>query len=320
MKPQKALRSPTHSRRAFCAVLTGAAAAMLTARGADDRPGLVDAHTHFYDPSRPQGVPWPPPTDMLLHRTVLPEHYRPLAAAEGIVGTIVVEASPWVEDNQWLLDLAREEPIILGIVGRLDPLDAEFPALLARFSKDPLFRGIRIGGGTLKGHAAKPGMLDALRRLAEANLSLDLNGGPDFLPAVAQVAEAVPDLRIVIDHCGGPGDPAGTNLDDWRAGIRKAASGTNVFCKISGLPEQTKSQLGEAPLDVAYYRPILDSVWDAFGEDRVLFGSNWPVSDRGAAFPGVVRLVSDFFATKGPIAARKYFSGNARAAYRWMPR
>jgi predicted TIM-barrel fold metal-dependent hydrolase len=312
----------TYPRRRFLTLtaLAGVTAAVCAARGAEAAPGIVDTHTHFYDPSRPQGVPWPPATDSLLHRTVLPEHYRPLAAEGGIVGTIVVEASPWIEDNQWLLDLAKDEPLILGIVGRLDPLDAEFPALLARFSKHPLFRGIRFGGGTLKAHASQPAMLDSLRRLAAADLSLDLNGGPDFLPAVAQAAEAAPALRIVIDHCGGPGDPAHASLDAWRRGIELAAAWPNVFCKVSGLPEQTKAAPGKAPREAAYYRPILDAVWDAFGEDRVLFGSNWPVSERGAPFPEVLRLVREFFVAKGAAAVRKYFAENARAVYRWPAR
>ena len=71
---------------------------------------IIDTHTHFYDPSRPQGVPWPGPENELLYRTVLPEHYRQIAEPEGVTGTVVVEASAWLDDNQWILDLAKDDP------------------------------------------------------------------------------------------------------------------------------------------------------------------------------------------------------------------
>ena len=108
---------------------------------------IIDTHTHFYDPSRPEGVPWPGQDNELLYRTVLPEHYRQIAEPEGVTGTIVVEASAWLEDNQWILGLAEEDPFILGLVGHIDPGRQDFEANLKRFSDHPRFCGIRCGGG-----------------------------------------------------------------------------------------------------------------------------------------------------------------------------
>src|SRR5689334_25281079 len=73
---------------------------------------VIDTHTHFYDPNRPQGVPWPPRDDKLLYRTVLPKEYRAQPVPRPVTGTVVVEASPWVEDTQWVLDLAAKAPCI----------------------------------------------------------------------------------------------------------------------------------------------------------------------------------------------------------------
>ena len=87
---------------------------------------IIDTHTHFYDPSRPEGVPWPGPDNELLYRTVLPADYRQFAEPEGVTGTVVVEASGWLEDNQWILDLAEEDPFIVGLVGHIDPARPEF--------------------------------------------------------------------------------------------------------------------------------------------------------------------------------------------------
>ena len=84
----------------------------------DDQPPIVDCHTHFYDPTRPEGVPWPGKDDAVLYRTVLPKHFLEQAATLGVTKTVVVEASPWVEDNAWLLDLGRQESIDRGRRGQ----------------------------------------------------------------------------------------------------------------------------------------------------------------------------------------------------------
>src|SRR5262245_1657434 len=100
-----------------------ALSAMRLAPAADEAKSIaaIDAHTHFYDPTRPEGIPWPSKTDKLLYRKVLPEHFLAVARPCGVVGTVVVEASSRVEDNQWLLDLAVKEPFVVGVVGRLTP-------------------------------------------------------------------------------------------------------------------------------------------------------------------------------------------------------
>ena len=92
---------------------------------------IVDTHTHFYDPYRPEGVPWPPQDNSLLYRRVLPDDYKAVALTEGVTGTVVVEASEWVEDNRWILELAATEPFIVGFVGNLDPESDDFERHLA---------------------------------------------------------------------------------------------------------------------------------------------------------------------------------------------
>ena len=301
------------TRRTFLAQ-AAIAAIPLRAEGATR---IVDTHTHFYDPTRTQGVPWPNPKDELLYRAVLPAEYRKLAEPHGVRGTVVVEASPWVEDNQWLLDLAAREPFILGIVGNLDPLAADFAANFQRFAKNPKFRGIRVAGKQLAEHGTETAYLDSIRRLADAGLSLDVNGASDYLAHIPAVARAVPKIRIIVNHVGSAGNP--TKLkQEWRDGIRAAAENERVFCKVSALPEQAGLPAGKAPTETAFYRPILDAVWAAFGEKRVIFGSNWPVSDNGTSFENVMAIIRPFFAEKGAAAERQYFEANAQDAYRWV--
>lgn len=283
-------------------------------------PTLIDTHTHFYDPTRPQKVPWPDPGDSLLYRKVLPADYRKLAEPYGVTGTVVVEASPWLEDNQWILDLAEREPWIVGFVGNLAIDGDDFAAQLGRFAKNRLFRGIRIGGGRLKERLGRSEVKENLRRLAGAGLSLDLLGGPEMLSEIPDLVREVPDLRIVIDHVANlkiEGAPPGAV---WRDGMQGLAAHRNVYCKVSGLVEGTSRSKGDAPNDLNFYRPVLDVVWKAFGEDRVIYGSNWPVSERFASYGTVQTIVQEYFREKGGPIRDKFFFKNAKTAYRWVDR
>lgn len=279
---------------------------------------IVDTHTHFYDPTRTEGVPWPP-QNTKLYRKVMPDDWFALASPHGIKETVVVEASQWVQDNQWILDLAANDKRIIGFVGNLDPNDAVFASNLKRFSANPVFRGIRWRGDLVRIDANKDKVLAGAKLLAEHGLELELNGPPEILPHAAQLAQDVPDLRIVIDHLGGSGDPQ--NLRPmWKDNIRDIAKRPNVFMKVSALVEQMKLDAGKVPRDTAYYLPVLDHLWETFGEDRLIYGSNWPVSDKGAPYDVVFKIVAEYFGGKGPAAAEKYFWKNAQAAYRWVER
>lgn len=279
---------------------------------------VVDTHTHFYDPTRPEGVPWPP-RNTPLYRKVMPADWRALAGPLGIHSTIVVEASPWVEDNQWVLDLAANDDSIVGLVGNLDPRSEDFTENLNRFAKDPIFRGIRWRSDLVPLDGDAEPLIAAAKRLADLDLELDLNGPCDALPSIARLADAVPSLRIVVNHLGASGDPQSPH-PRWLEQITAVARRPNVFMKVSALVEQVRGEPGQAPRDVEYYLPILDPLWERFGSDRLIYGSNWPVSDRGADYDVVFAIVRDYFAGKGTDATEKYFWKNSQAAYRWRDR
>jgi L-fuconolactonase len=282
----------------------------------------IDTHTHFYDPTRPQGVPWPGKDDKVLYRRVMPEHFKSVAAPHGVAGTVVVEASPWVEDNQWLLDLAASEPFIGGVVGNLSPGDHEkkFAGHLARFAANPLYRGIRIGHQVLKMRLADDRFVNDVGLLAERDLELDVNGGPDMPHDVARLAAKLPDLRIVINHAANLRIDGNAPPADWIAGMQAAARHSRVYCKVSALVEGARPRDGKAPADLNFYRPALDAVWTAFGVDRLIYGGNWPVSERFADYATVHRIVADYFHAKGDAASESFFWRNAQAAYKWRPR
>jgi L-fuconolactonase len=281
------------------------------------RPMIIDTHTHFYDPTRPEGVPWPDPGDEVLYRRVLPEDYKALAVPQGVSGTVVVEASEWVEDNQWILDLAAKEPFIVGFVGNLQPGSKDFGSNLERFSANPLFRGIRPRGANIK-NFEKDEFLADIGKLAAKDLEIDLLVGPEGLPDVAFLANSIPELRIVINHIAGVRIDGKLPDSSWIEGMQMAAEHPRVYCKVSALVES--AQESPAPDDVEYYTPMLDVLWKAFGEDRLIYGSNWPVSERFADYATVQRIVMEYFRTKGQEATEKYFWKNAKAAYKWIVR
>lgn len=278
---------------------------------------IVDTHTHFYDPTRPQGVPWPAKTDTFLYRPVLPAEYRALAEPLGVVGTVVVEASPWLHDNDWVLELAQNEPFLLGLVGHLVPGSEEFRQHFPRLSRQPKFLGIRVNSTALAQGLEQPAYLADLKQLAAAGKALDVNGRPDLLPLVVRLAEKLPDLRIVINHLANV-RIEGDKLDaEWLAGLRAAARHPQVVCKVSALVEGAAQGGREPRHDVAYYRPVLDAVWDAFGDERVVYGSNWPVSARYARYAVVQQIVQDYVANRGRAPMEKFFRHNAERVYRW---
>lgn len=279
---------------------------------------IIDTHTHFYDPFRPEGVPWPPKENKLLYRTVLPEHLKPLAEPEGVTGTVVVEASRWLEDNQWILDLAQNDPFIVGFVSGVVPNQPTFASELARFAASPLFRGIRVGGAFLA-DVEQGTFLDDMALLAARDLSLDvLMNDPAHFVGLSALAERVPELRIVINHIGNMPIDGAPLAPEWNERYQAAASHPNIFMKVSGLLENSIHR--PAPVEVDFYRPLLDCLWECFGYERLIYGSNWPVCEVAGDYAGCVSIVRAYFGEKGEEASANYFWRNAKAVYKWIER
>ncbi len=283
---------------------------------------VIDTHIHLFDINRPQGVPWPPKDNAILYKTALPSRYRKLAEPHGIVGAIEVECSPWLEDNQWVLDVEAKEDIMVGTIGDLEPEKADFARNLERFHKNPLFLGIRYGnlwGRDFHAQVSQPAFIAGIKRLADAGLTLDTaNPNPLLIADLVRLTNAAPGLRLVIDHLpqlNPPADAAGRKT--YEAGLAELGRNPNVFVKIS---EVLRRADGRVPQDVAFYKERIDHLFGIFGEDRVLYGSDWPNSDNWAPYGEVFRVVHEYFTAKGRAIAEKYFWRNSIRAYRWKPR
>lgn len=288
-----------------------AAATVLGAQQAVPIP-VIDTHFHLYDQTRPQGAPFPftpnaPP--------FLPRHFRETAVPLGIVGGIEVEASPWLEDNLWVLMQIESEPLIVGTVGNLDPRKPDFGEYLERFHRNKLFLGIRYGN-IWKGHdlvaaVEEPEFVANMKLFAQTGLTLEVaNPRLDLVEATLRLADKVPTLRIVLGHLQALALPASADsLRRYSSHLEQLRKG-DVYAKVSGL-HRARTGGGEAPPDAAVYLPVMDFLWDRFGADRLVYAG------RNAA---ALEILKTYFLAKGRPAAEKFFWRNSIAAFRWVRR
>ena len=248
------------SRRRFLGTAALAAAALpcgLSRAPAAEAPAaaapanampVIDTHIHLFDPSRPRGVPWPSktnPAHKVMYKTSLPSRYRPIAEPLGIVGAIEIECSPLLEDNQWVLDVAEKDDIMVGTVGHLTPGTPEFRPNLDRFHKNPLFRGIRYGlGGQAGKEVDRPEFVADLKALADADLVMDTaNPSVSLLADVVRVSDRVPNLRVVIDHLPQmlpPTEPAARASYD--ASMKAFRDRPQIYVKVSEVLRRGRRQ------------------------------------------------------------------------------
>ena len=315
------------NRREFVRSLAAVPFAVTEVFAAQDSTPLfpiIDTHIHLFDKTRPEGAPYPrdlpgggePPQGMIA----LPNRYQAITAPFGVVGAIVVEASPRLEDNQWILDVAADAPIIVGLVGRIDPADRDFGTHLDRLRKNPLFLGIRQG--RLHLGLDSPEYIANLKLLADANCSLDVDTprqGMTATEVLVRVLDKVPSLRLVMDHLPDVRFADRPAKDTYMTYLRELATRPEVYIKLSEVVHRVGDSVST---DVNVYRDWLDELWSIFGEDRVMFGSDWPQSEslEFNSYPNVFGVAQAYVRSKGPSAMEKVFWKNSLKPYRWITR
>ena len=317
------------TRRVFVSsipMLPLAARAALATQGQPEKPAfpIIDTHIHIFDKTRPEGASYPrnppgggePPQGMVA----LPNRYKAIVSSFGVVGAIIVESSARVEDNYWWLDIAANHPIIVGISGRLDPRDAAFPTHLEKLTKNRLFVGIRQG--QLHLGLDNPSYIANLKRLADADCCLDYDAPRQGMTATEVLVKAldkVPSLRVVIDHLPDVRFPDEAAKASYVRHLRELGKRPNVTIKFS---EIIRRYEGRVSTDMWHYRPWLDELWDIFGEDRIMFGSDWPQAEELEfnSYPNVFNLTRSYVMSKSPAAMEKVFWKNSLKPYRWVQR
>ena len=316
-------------RRGFLGSAIGVALTSASAQAANvaDIP-IIDCHIHLFDATRPQGAPYKGGR-AFPGGVALPSMYAQIAKPLGIVGVIEVDASPWIEDNLWVLETVQPEPLFVGTVGNLQPDKPEFGEYLERYTKNPLYRGIRYGNlwrYDLPAQVNNPQFIEGLKLLAQHDLVLETaNQNVPLLEAAVRVNDKVPELRIVLDHLPAL-DPSPETQAGYDAVLKEISQRKNIWVKLSEIVHpvrQSGADRTSPPAIVpglAAHRDRLDLLMGSFGEDRVVFGSDWPNAVGVSEVPDTVALVREYFAQQSRAAAEKFFWKNSIAAYKWVRR
>jgi L-fuconolactonase len=268
---------------------------------------MIDTHVHFWRYA-PQELPWIDPAMDVLKRDWMPPDLEPLLAASGFDGCVAVQARQSLEETRFLLALADRHPSIRGVVGWVDLRARDLEAQLDEFAAHPRFKGVR--------HVAQDEPDDrfltrkdvrrGISALERGDLVYDVLVYARQLPAAIKLCRSLPNQPFVIDHLGKPPVRA-REREPWTTHMRALAATDNVFCKLSGLATEADPNFTRD--DLAYW---LDTVFEAFGPDRTLFGSDWPVCLLACDHATAVDLVRDALT---PDEQRAVFHDNPRDVY-----
>lgn len=269
---------------------------------------VIDAHQHFWRLADRAGQ-WPPATLAGIHRDFGPDDLRPLMAAAGVSGTVLVQSLPTAEDTGYLLDIAAASDFVLGVVGWVDMKAPGAPDQIARLAARPKFRGIRPMLQDLPEDdwIDDPALDAAAGALVRHGLTFDALVLPRHLKALAAFVRRHPALPVVIDHGAKPWIASG-HIAGWRDDLSALAALPNVHCKLSGLLTEAGGRCEAAAL-----RPYAETLLSLFGPGRVMFGSDWPVLRLAGDYAGWLAMARDFVPAADHAAV---FAGNARAFYR----
>lgn len=273
----------------------------------------IDAHQHYWKIVRGDYF-WMGPHVASICRDFLPADLEPALARHRIERTVVVQAAPTHAETEFLLGLAETHDSIAGVVGWVDLESPSCEATLRALARRPKFVGIRPMLQDLADDAwiARPRVLEALQLVAELGLAFDFLVFARHLPHVCRALTAVPSLRAVIDHCAKP-DLRGGDLQGWRAALSQVADCPNVCCKLSGLVTETDG-VRFRPEALA---PAVEHALQAFGEERLVFGSDWPVCTLVTSYDGVVRSLEAVLGARLSEAfSERLFGANAASLYR----
>jgi L-fuconolactonase len=272
---------------------------------------IVDSHQHFWQVGR-FDYPWMSSEVEILYRDYLPSQLEPILAANGVVKTVLVQASNSVAESRWLLTLADENSFIAGVVGWADLTDPDVGSQLKELSAHPKFKGIRhlVESEPADDWLTQPAVLEGLRQLADHDLSYDLLVHTRHLPHARIVAGRFPDLRLVVDHMAKP-PIARREFKEWSVQLSPLGSFENVYCKLSGLVTEANWSTWRTQ-DL---RPYVDYVLELFGPDRLMFGSDHPVCLLAASYERVLESFSEILKDLNEDQRNKIFAQNATNFY-----
>jgi L-fuconolactonase len=277
------------------------------------KPQTIDAHQHFwkYDPNRDTWI-----TDEMhkIRRDFLPADLLPVLQANGIDGCIAVQVDQSEDDNDYLLGHADENEFIRGVVGWVDLQHPDVEQRLQYYSAKPKIKGFRhiLQGETDRALMLKPAFKRGITALGKYGFTYDILIYPDQLGYTKEFVAAFPDQPFVLDHIAKPHIKDRYITDEWKDAIHAVAAFPNLYCKISGMVTEADWYNWKPE----HFRVYLDTVVAAFGTDRILYGSDWPVCLVAANYDQVIGIVRDYFAGFSADEQAAFFGGNTIKFYK----
>lgn len=253
-----------------------------------------------------------PQGEHLLRRNYLPVDLEPGLKSAGIDRTVIVQAHQSVDETRWLLAMADKIEFVAGVVGWVDLTDDRLSETLDDLQQNPYFSGVRHIWHDEHDPAwiLRADVVRGLGELAERGIPYDLLARPIHLPLIEPLLDQIPDLKTVVDHIGKPLIHERA-LEPWLTDLRLVAQIPNVWCKLSGMV--TEADMENWTVDDL--QPYAGYVLEMFGADRLMFGSDWPVSLQAASYE---RVVGSTYEALGPIKEIdriKIFGANALDFY-----
>jgi len=276
-------------------------------------PAIIDAHQHFWQFSQPFDYGWMDgPALAPIRRDFLPNDLKPHLENVGVDRTVFVQTQHNVEENRWVLGLAEEHDFIAGVVGWVDLASEQCEEQLQQFKDHPKFVGIRhvTHDEPDDDFIIRPDVVRGLKVLERHGVPFDLLFFVKHLKHATTLAKVLPDLPMVIDHLAKPRIKDGA-MDDWIDNFRAAAKFPNMYCKLSGMITEADWQNWQ-PADL---KPYVDAALDAFGPQRCMFGSDWPVCELAGSYEQVHAALVEALGPLGDAERDAIFGGTAAKFY-----
>jgi L-fuconolactonase len=272
---------------------------------------VIDAHQHFWRFNRVRDA-WITEEMAVIRRDFLPNDLAPELDANGVDATIAVQADQSEAETEFLLGLAEGNRRIAGVVGWVDLRSPDVEARLEHFSRFKKLRGVRHVAQAEPDDrfVVQPDFVRGVSLLKKFNLTYDILIYPRQLPAAIELVAKLPDQKFVVDHLAKP-EIAAKEIEPWASQIREIASNPNVFCKLSGMVTEAAWKKWKA----GDFEPYLEVVFDAFGAQRLMFGSDWPVCLVAATYKQAKDIVASYVDRHAPDAKSAIFGENAQRFY-----
>jgi L-fuconolactonase len=272
----------------------------------------IDAHQHFwkFDPVRDA---WINESMKRIQRDFYPQDLKPHLDTHGFDGCVLVQTDQSDAETEFLLSLAWQYPFIKGIVGWIDLQAEDISERLAQSAHNKILKGFRhvLQGEGQRDFMLRPAFMRGIAELQRYGYTYDILVYPDQLPFVKKFVASFPDQPFVVDHLAKP-YIRNREIDAWRADMRDIAAFPNVYCKVSGMVTEADLEMWKEP----ELTPYIDVVVEAFGLQRLMFGSDWPVCLLAAEYAEVVNIVKNYFSSYSKSEQELIFGTTASRFYK----